>query len=205
MIPVFIWPDMAVNFKALYEWCDAVLLTGGGDIDPKHYRSESHPRTDLCFPGRDAMELTLLKWIFRDKKPVLGICRGCQLLAVAKGGTLHQHIPDTDVAEQHGISEHLHTLADMVPAKETHDVLIDESSRAYNLLRKQKVTVNTFHHQMVEDPGKGMRVVGKSPGGVVEIIESTDKNHFCFGIQSHPERFEESPFDVFFDALSKVR
>jgi len=205
MEPIFVWPDMAVNIRALYDWADAVLLTGGGDFDPTHYGQEPHRLTDLDIPGRDDMEIELAKWIFRDKKPVLGICRGCQALAIARGGSLLQHIPDLGISERHGKSEHLHTAEEMVAAKEMHDVLIDTGSRTYRLLGKNKVSVNTFHHQMVEKPGVGIAIVGKSPAGVTEIIESTDRNHWCFGVQSHPERFETSDLDAFFKGLSEAR
>ncbi len=204
LVPVFMWPDMAVNFEALYNWCELVLLTGGGDFNPELYGCERHRETDLCFPGRDEMELKLLDWVFKEKKPVLGVCRGCQALAIHRGGGLKQHIPDLGLTERHGKSEHLHTVEEMVAAKDVHDVIIVPGSRAHRLIGKDRIAVNSFHHQMIDYPGEGMVVSGRSPEGVAEIVESTDRNHFCFGIQSHPERFEESDLDVFFEALSRA-
>lgn len=203
--PLFVWPGMDLDLRTLYGWCDCVLLTGGGDFDGKWFGQETHPEADLCHPGRDEMEMELLEYVFRDRKPVLGICRGCQALAIARGGTLVQHIPDLGLEERHGKSEHLHTAENMVAVIDRHDVVLKEDSRAYGLVGKERVTVNSFHHQMVEQPGKGLRIVGRSPAGVTELVESEDERHFCFGIQSHPERFEESDLDVFFEKLATSR
>lgn len=202
--PLFVWPGMDLNPMDLYEWADCVLLTGGGDFNAKHYGQENHPKADLCHPGRDEMELALLERIFTDRKPVLGICRGSQAIAISRGGTLLQHIPEMGLKEKHGESEHLHTVKNMVRIRHRHDIILEEGSRALSIVGTRRFEVNTFHHQMIKHAGEGLRIVARSPQGVTEMIESTDAGHFCFGIQSHPERLENHELDALFRAMAQV-
>lgn len=171
---------------ALYEECCGVLFTGGGDIDPVRYGQTPHPKTEVDDPRRDEFEISILQRAMKDKKPFLGICRGCQVLAVASGGSLYQHVPDIVSTEFHGVSEG-GTYDELLQNSSGHKILIDEDSSAHRIIGRKEIATNSGHHQSVKETGKNIRVSGRSPAGIIEIIEHTDPQYFCFGIQSHPE------------------
>ncbi|HEY4526180.1 MAG TPA: gamma-glutamyl-gamma-aminobutyrate hydrolase family protein [Candidatus Paceibacterota bacterium] len=182
-----------------YQSCDGVLMTGGGDIDPRLYNKKKHPKTKLDDPRRDKMEIQIVRWAVRDKKPFLGICRGCQVLAVAQGGNLIQHLPDVATVENHGLTEGGSAYQDILELKNGHRLILENKSAAAKLVGKTRLFVKTAHHQAILKPGRGLRIAGRSPAGVVEIVESVNKNHWCFGIQSHPEAETKGGLEQFFD------
>jgi putative glutamine amidotransferase len=167
------------------ESLDGIILSGGGDVDPAHWGAEKHPETDID-PGRDTAELLLARAALDLDLPILGICRGMQVMAVVTGGTLHQHLPDMVGSHRHQAAAGTDPLAAAASAYGRHDVVVEPESLAYGLLGGH-LTVNSFHHQAVDDPGT-FTAVGWCPDDrIVEIIE--DPRHtFAFGVQWHPER-----------------
>jgi putative glutamine amidotransferase len=167
------------------ESLDGVMFSGGGDIDPAHWGAEKHPSTDID-PARDASEMMLMKAALEMDLPVLGVCRGMQVMAVVTGGSLHQHLPDLIGHDRHRASPGTDPLAADAAAYGRHDVVIKTGSQAHRLLGSH-LTVNSFHHQAVDDPGT-FTVTGWCPDDrVIEVIEDPRRS-FALGVQWHPER-----------------
>lgn len=154
---------------------DGLLLTGGGDVDPARYGAPSEPECGEPDPARDAWELALAGGA--SAIAVLGICRGAQVLNVALGGGLVQHLPGR------GIDGHDDERVD----GEVHEVAISTGSLAHRLLGTDALRVNTLHHQAIDPAriGTGLRVTGTADDGVVEVIEHPDER--VLGVQWHPE------------------
>jgi putative glutamine amidotransferase len=164
---------------------DGIVFSGGGDIDPAHWGAEPHPEIDIDAP-RDASELLLMRAALDADLPVLGVCRGMQVMAVAAGGSLHQHLPDIIGHDRHRAAPGTDPLAADASAFGRHDVVIRAGSRAHALLGAH-LTVNSFHHQSIDDPGK-FTAVGWCPDDrIVEVIEDPSRA-FALGVQWHPER-----------------
>jgi putative glutamine amidotransferase len=162
---------------------DAVVIAGGPDVAPARYGSEPHPQTNPPTPHRDAWEIALTAAALAHGLPLLGICRGLQVLNVARGGTLHQHLPD--LAEEIG---HRQSPTEGT----THDVVLSPDSRLAKLLGSSRLEVNSYHHQGIDELGEGLRVVGHAPDGVAEAVEGAS-NGFVFGVQWHAEALIERP------------
>jgi putative glutamine amidotransferase len=173
-------PDLDV-----LESLDGVLFSGGGDIDPSHWGAEPHPATDTD-PVRDAAELMLMRAALERDIPALGVCRGMQVMAVATGGSLHQHLPDVIGHERHRASPGTDPLAADASAYGRHDVVIKPGSRAHALLGSH-LTVNSFHHQAVDDPGAFVPTGWCPDDRVIEVMEDPRRT-FAMGVQWHPER-----------------
>jgi len=154
---------------------DGLLITGGSDIDPQSYGGEAHPAIIRTDPERDAMELALIKKAHENGVPLMGICRGMQLINLYFGGTLHPHIHDFELENIHS-----HTP---LPRKE---VMLEDDSRLHAILGQHTLLVNALHHQAVERPGEKMRVVAHDRNKIVQAIEHTELP-FVFGLQWHPE------------------
>jgi putative glutamine amidotransferase len=167
------------------ESLDGIVFSGGGDVDPAHWGAEPHPETDVD-RARDASEIMLMKAALDADLPILGVCRGMQVMAVAAGGTLHQHLPDIIGHDRHRAAPGTDPLAAAAAAFGRHDVVVRPGSGAYALLGAH-LTVNSFHHQAVDDPGT-FTAVGWCPDDrVLEIIEDPSRA-FALGVQWHPER-----------------
>jgi putative glutamine amidotransferase len=187
LTPIFISSFLPIETALdLYKECSGVLLTGGTDLDPKLYGAELHPNTNVAEPLRDEMELALVRRVLADRKPFLGICRGLQVLNVAAGGTLIQHLPESVSGEYHGVSEGKN-YDEMLSSTNGHEVLLAADTRIRLMVGSERVLVNSGHHQAVQVVGQELRISGKSPQGVAEVIEHEDPNFFCFGVQGHPE------------------
>jgi putative glutamine amidotransferase len=167
------------------ESLDGILFSGGGDVDPAYWGAEPHPETDID-PARDSSELMLMKAALELDLPILGICRGMQVMAVAAGGTLHQHLPDVIGHEGHRAAPGTDPLAADASAYGRHDVVVKPGSQAYALFGP-RLTVNSFHHQAVDDPGTFTPVGWCPDDRVIEIIEDPALT-FAIGVQWHPER-----------------
>ncbi len=201
LLPVFVSPLFAQDMVAeLYEQCSGVLFMGGDDINPEQYGAERHASTKPGDGGRDALEIALAKRAVEDRKPVLGICRGCQVLAVSAGGTLHQHVPDITTAEQHDVVQDL--PYDRKMRSRFHAVNVHRDTHAYKVVGKQRIEANSGHHQAVNDPGEYFTVAAETEEEITEIIEHTDSTYFCFGIQSHPEFFTHGDLQPFFPGFA---
>jgi putative glutamine amidotransferase len=153
---------------------DGLLLTGGGDVDPSIYGETAAPEVYDLDPGRDALEVTAFLAARSAGVRVLGICRGVQIMAVASGGSLHQHLPTA------GFDHHWEEDLQYVPV---HEVVAEAGSEAERALAGS-VKVNSIHHQAVRDPGTGLRASAWSDDGVIEAVEGPG----ALGIQWHPER-----------------
>lgn len=154
---------------------DGLVLTGGRDVNPQAYGHPPHPATEEPGPERDAWEFALLTAALRRRLPVLGICRGPQVINVALGGTLHQHLPDV-------IGHTGHRVADAVFATATADIV--GGSRLGRLLGRT-AQISCYHHQAIDRLGAGLIATATS-GGVIEGIEMTGDD-FVVGVQWHPE------------------
>jgi putative glutamine amidotransferase len=180
-VPVLI-PSMIAEdgWDAVYSRLDGILFSGGGDIALEHSPGEPHPRIDEVDLERDSVELKMLQSAASDSKPFLGICRGCQVMNVALGGTLYTHIPDQlPGALDHSYPGNMRTVL-------VHDVKIEEGTRIAEILGEPILKVNSLHHQGLKDIAPSLRVAGHAPDGLVEAIELPD-HPFGLGVQWHPE------------------
>lgn len=175
------------TLRTIYERLDGILLAGGGDIAPTHYGDEPHERLGLIDPLRDGAELPMARWAVDDGKPVLGICRGVQVLNVALGGSLYQDIPSQiDTELHHNLSYEREDWTHMA-----HEIHIATDSQLRALLGVEIMTINSLHHQSVREIAPGLRAVAWAPDGVVEALEGTNGS-FVLGVQCHPEALQAS-------------
>lgn len=188
MIPLF--SDDLATVRALYERLDGLLIPGGVDMDPATYGETMRPEVGRLDPSRDTVELEMVRWAIADGLPVLGLCRGAQVINVAQGGTLWQDIP----AQVGRTIQH-----DCYPTKGfarthlAHPVALTPGSRLEALLEGAStdgaVRVNSMHHQSVKTLGEGLMVSAVAGDGVVEAVEGTGEG-FLLGVQWHPEVFD---------------
>jgi putative glutamine amidotransferase len=192
---------------------DGLLLPGGGDVLPSIYGEAAHPSYSAVEPGRDDYELELARRAVEADLPLLAICRGIQVLNVARGGSLVQDIPD----EIGSTVNHAHREATATVALResavtiAHEVWIAEGSLLDRLMHEQiegdSCPVNSRHHQAPKKLGTGLAVSATAPDGVIEAIEDPSRR-FCLGVQWHPENFyrtgEFRPiFEGFVEAAKK--
>ena len=178
-----------IVLPALPDQCDealdlvsGLLLIGGGDIEARHLGAQNHPRAKYFNPARDEFELAIIPKAFARRMPLLGVCRGEQLLNVALGGTLYQDIGD----EQGSPFEH---LQEDKPDQAVHAVSVAPESCLAAILGTTQVSVNSTHHQAVRDVAPGLKAVAWARDGVIEAVESGDGgNGFILAVQWHPER-----------------
>lgn len=179
---------------------DALVVIGGNDVDPTLYGQAAHERTHATAPGRDEAELALLRGAIERDLPVLAICRGHQLLNVALGGTLHQHLPDLLGHEDHQIGSGRYSPRRVrtVPGTRTA------------ALHGAELVVSCSHHQGIDQLGDGLKVTAWSVeddggNGVIEAVE-LEGARFCLGVQWHPEdQADERPFLALVDAVAAAR
>jgi putative glutamine amidotransferase len=181
-LPFVLAPGKPADAPAFLDRLDALLLSGGSDLDPELYGRPRHAKLGRVIRERDDFELALCREALRRDLPILAICRGQQVLNVATGGTLVQDLPSE-----------LGTMVGHDPKRQrwqvAHEVTIVAGTRLREILGHETVSVNSFHHQAVDDPGRGVVVSARSVGdGVIEGIEMPDRQ-FVVGVQWHPESF----------------
>ena len=191
-------PELA---EAYLEGADGLILTGGIDVDPSYFGAEPHPFLGLVDGPRDRFEMALYHAARAKGAPVLGVCRGHQLINVAAGGTLYQHLPSVVQTVQH-------EQADITGAP-LHGVTLEPGSAVAQAFGVARVRTNSYHHQAVDKPGQGLKVVGRTADGTVEALENTDGS-FVLGVQWHPEMSFQTypeqiaPFSAFMRAVEET-
>lgn len=190
-------PELAESYT---QQADGVLFSGGVDVDPVHFGQTPHPNLGFVDEARDLFELALYKAAKRKCVPILGICRGIQLINVAEGGTLHQHLPALPEMLQHSQMNPDGTLF--------HEMRLDSSSALSKTYGKITIRTDSYHHQGIDKVGKELRAIAWTQDGLVEAVEGTGKT-FVLGVQWHPEmsyvKYPEqlAPFIVFMEAVRK--
>jgi putative glutamine amidotransferase len=159
---------------------DGLIFSGGADLDPELYGQEAHPETSGVAESRDRAELALLEGALARDMPVLAICRGSQILNVARGGDLVQHLPDVV-----GDEKHKHTPGTFAD----HNVTVEEGTRLGELLG-ESAPVKSHHHQGLGRLGEGLRVSAHAEDGTIEAVEDPDRR-FAVGVLWHPEAGED--------------
>lgn len=168
----------------LLQKLDGILFSGGSDIDPNYYGEYPRFGLGLIEPRRDSHEVKLAqKILYETTLPILGICRGMQLLTVATGGTLYQ---DLHSQKPEGIN---HSVPKALRHHAFHPVRIDKESMLYDIYQVEELGVNSFHHQAVKELGKGFKATMTAPDGIVEGME-WEQDRFVVAVQWHPEMME---------------
>jgi putative glutamine amidotransferase len=189
-------PKLTESPDELLDQLDGLILAGGADVDPKTYGAEAHPETKGTVPARDEAELALTQAAVERDMPVLGICRGMQLLNVALGGTLDQHTPDSV-----GHDEHRRNLGTF--AGNDHDVNLTPGSLAARAAGEDLHGTKSHHHQGVATLGRGLQITGHSAiDQYPEAIEAPDRQ-FVLGVQWHPEADQRSQVIAAFVAKAR--
>lgn len=181
-VPVALGWDPAVDPSSYLARFDGLMLVGGPDVDPSRYGAAAHPAAyglDAC---RDEAEVVLSRAALAMGLPLFGVCRGIQLLNVALGGTLWQHLPDLDLPVSHGVPAGSGTQA-------VHPVDVAPGSRLACLMGATRVEgCISIHHQAVRDLAPGLVATAWSPDGLVEAVETPPDGPWCVAVQWHPER-----------------
>ncbi len=164
----------------LLERVDALVLTGGPDLDPRAYGQLPHPQTYGVDTRVDDFEIPLVHEAIARATPTLAICRGVQVLNVALGGSLHQHLPDDPGVEPHG-------RPGEPGGAHLHDVSIDPASRLATVMDATSVRASCHHHQGVDKLGDGLHAVARAADGVVEGLELDRRSQWLLAVQWHPE------------------
>jgi putative glutamine amidotransferase len=181
-LPILLAPEplSASDVEALIGRVDALLLIGGADLDPASYGQAATARTEATYPLRDEFELALVRAAFAADLPVLGICRGLQIMNAATGGTLHQHLTDA------GFAEH-RALPGSLGEPTMHGLAVEPGTSPAAPVPD---TVNSHHHQGIDRVGEGGQVVARSvPDGLVEALQWPERR-YALGVQWHPEAMQ---------------
>jgi putative glutamine amidotransferase len=170
------------TLRAIFGKLEGLCLAGGDDVDPEIYAEQPHPALRRIDAERDATELLLTRWALAADLPVLGICRGIQLLNVAAGGNLYQDL----AAQCPGALQHSYALTESPWERPTQRVRVAEASRLATILGTCELPINSFHHQAVKAIAPDFVAVAWTEDGVIEGIEAPDRK-FAIGVQRHPE------------------
>lgn len=178
------WIELDNTEEAVAEvlFCDGLLLPGGADIEPSLYGRKREEKCGKPNELRDKNEFEIFNAFVKMGKPILGICRGFQLINVACGGTLHQDIADIKKCSHSDFIKR---------AKPVHNVTVNKGTKLFEIFRKTEVGVNSLHHQAIENVGENLTVSAVSEDGFVEAIE-LDNHPFCVAVQWHPEHMSKN-------------
>ena len=200
--------DDADTLREIYDRLDGIFLPGGVDIDPVSYNEVASETCGRVDPDRDRTEILLAGWAMRDKKPILAVCRGAQLLSVAAGGTLYQDLgteyPDA-IKHDYFPKKGIHTRQDLV-----HPVDVVANTRLSRVLGSGTVLVNSMHHQGIKTLAPTLVASAFAPDGLIEGVESGGEN-FVVGVQWHPEDLADNDdnmrrlFEAFIEAAGAWR
>ncbi|MEK5037677.1 gamma-glutamyl-gamma-aminobutyrate hydrolase family protein [Sporosarcina sp. FSL K6-3457] len=179
-VPLIIPIGNGENIAQIVGLLDGLLLTGGNDINPILFNEEPHTHLGEVSPSRDLFELELARQMLAADKPIMGICRGLQLLNVAVGGTLYQ---DLHQQNEGPMLQHLQKSPTTYPS---HFVQLAKGSLLAEIAGSERIQVNSFHHQALKDVPSVFKVSASASDGIIEAVESVDKK-FVLGVQWHPE------------------
>lgn len=205
-IPVLLtlFPEYEDVLDEMLERCDGILATGGPDLDAKYYNEINLNFNQEISPIRDSLEMYIIKKAIACNKPVLGICRGAQVINVAFGGSLYQDI--NSQVKGRDLIKHCQNAPKWYP---THNVFIAAGTKVWNCFNESSIAVNSFHHQAIKDVAPGLIASSQADDGIIESIESL--NHkFVVGVQWHPElMWKENPvflklFEAFIASASEL-
>lgn len=163
---------------------DGLIFSGGIDVSPLRYKESPLKEINRISSVRDGYELKLFKKAYERKLPILGICRGAQLMNVALGGKLYQDI-NYQVPEAFG-----HSPKNMKSSQVFHSIKLEKDSSFYQIIGEEEIFVNSFHHQAVKELGQNLRAVAHAEDGIIEAIEARD-DRFMIGVQFHPEGLQK--------------
>ncbi|HEX6882713.1 MAG TPA: gamma-glutamyl-gamma-aminobutyrate hydrolase family protein [Planctomycetota bacterium] len=173
-------PPGEPRLDELLERLDGLVLSGGGDVDPRHYDGDAvHPMLYGIHRERDAMELALARAALERRLPTLGICRGCQVINVAFGGSLIEHLPDE-------VGEQLAHRGEGPGSSSLHAVELTRDSHVARIVGGLTAHTSSSHHQALRRVAEGLEVVGRAPDGTIEAVERRD-HPFYLAVQWHPE------------------
>lgn len=200
--------DESETMRGIYDELDGVFLPGGADIDPANYGEERHARCDQGDRARDEVELMLVRWAMAERKPVLGVCRGLQIVNLAAGGTLYQDLAD----QMRGSIKHDYFPFGGRYARDylAHDVQVAANSKLSEVFGAGSLKVNSMHHQGVHRLGRDLIASAVAPDGLVEGIESAN-GAYLVAVQWHPEVLTENCphtrrlFESFIEASAAYR
>lgn len=189
------------NYEATVEMVklvDGVIFSGGHDVDPIHYGEEPLQKLGITSPERDDFDMAIYKEAIRLKKPILGICRGFQIINVINGGTLYQDLSYADFVKIN------HDQRD-IPDRLTHSIKVENDKFLKNV-KDGKYRVNSFHHQILKEVAPGFEISATTEDGVVEGIQKITDDEFIVGFQWHPEMLSASDDNAkyIFDEFIKV-
>ena len=180
-VPVMLSPLMGPSYAArALDGVDGLVLTGGEDMDPAWYHAEPHPKANPPSRERDLFELALFAAARQREVPILGICRGIQVVNVALGGTLWQDLP----SERPGEVDHYPQAA---RSERTHMVRLQPGSRTASALGATEIRVNSFHHQAIRELAPDLVATGWAEDGLIEAVESAPGQPWLLAVQWHPE------------------
>ena len=179
-LPMIVPVGLEQDVDQLVAMLDGLLLSGGNDINPMLFNEEPHEHLGEVSPSRDSSELELARRMLKTGKPILGICRGLQVLNVAVGGTLYQ---DLHKQNEGPILQHVQKAPN---THSSHYVQVDKGSLLESIAGSDRIQVNSYHHQSLKDVPPIFKITGVASDGIVEAIESTDEQ-FVLGLQWHPE------------------
>lgn len=182
LIPLL--PEDLDTLREIYDRLDGLFLTGGVDVDPSKY---GEPKESFCGrtdPARDDVEIQLIRWALEDKKPILAVCRGIQVVNVALGGSLYQDVKSQIPAA----AKHDYFPTKENPARDylAHPINVERNTRLAELLGGQSVPVNSMHHQAIKKLADGLTPTAFSPDGLIEAAEGAP-GQYLTAVQWHPE------------------
>jgi len=190
--------------RAVIQSLDGLLLSGGSDLDPGYYGEEPMPELGITLPERDAFETVLVGQALRRGIPIFGICRGMQVLNVALGGTLYQDLPSQWEGD---VLKHRQDTPKWQP---THEVRVTDGSYLAEVMDREVVKVNSYHHQGIKDLAEGLLATGYSSDGMIEAVEAEDvSERWLLGVQWHAEAMrgagpqQESLFEAHVSAAER--
>ena len=172
-------PQSRETFRTIFDRLDALLLSGGPDVNPKFYGEQPLAGLGEIDEDLDRMEIEAAQMAFEQDLPILCVCRGIQVLNVSRGGTLYQDIPSQ-------VKEGINHTQKADKSVLTHSIQIEEKTRLYGIFKRKKIWVNGKHHQAIKDLAQGLLISARAGDGIIEAVEHPPKR-FVIGVQWHPE------------------